>query len=192
MVAPQPRRRGGPRLLRLLLLLGIGFWIYQSGAGDDIRRAVDDVRTSIQGKEAAGLQAGSLIRRQEFTQAMDALGGHGQRVASMILAPGRINATLVTGEDRNRVVEVTPGPEVDTLTTGAPGSFKGQSLELHRLDPAAPDRLARVAAGRFHVTTDQVDFLAFTFVGAVPRWIVYFKDERTAWGDIAGRLDEPG
>jgi hypothetical protein len=190
-----PRRRRKRPLLRLAILAAIGWAIYGSGAWDDIRRGAQEIRDSIeatnpQQPSVTGLRPGSFVRQDEFAAALAQLRSRGSRLVSMDLHPGVINVLLLTRDGRERVLEVTPGPKVATVATRDSQNGAPPSVRLARVDPAAPSRLTDAAAGRHGISTDDVELVAFTFLGPDPHWIVYFKGDRRATGDLHGKLEE--
>ena len=95
-----------------------------------------------------GLGAGSLVRQDNFTAALTQIRTKGGgRLTHLRVAPDRIDAQLLTGAGRLRSVQVKPGGTLERFGPDSGAGFdQSTTIPFARLNPAAPQRLAR--AGR--------------------------------------------
>lgn len=217
-LAPPPQAPTGPAASRpstprrarrwpvRLVILGVVVWGL-ARAGDvsveKIGDAVDDITNAVpspatetetaerpaEGPAPVGLRAGSFIRADVLGPAVAKLrAGRLGRVTQLTVRPDRIDANLVTADDRIRIVQVLPGPTLKTITT-TDSAFRGQdAFGYDRIDPTAAQRLVRAGARRMKRRVDRVDYVVVTRFGEGMAWIAYFKDGSYAFGDAAGRF----
>jgi hypothetical protein len=140
---------------------------------------------------ALGLERGSLLTRASLAPALARLrdGGHG-RIRLLRAAPDRLNVQTVTRAGALRNVNVGPDGRPE-MVNESPGVGRTMATVAYAdIDPAAPFRLTRSAAGRLRLPTTRVDYLVLLAMPGTPaRWLVYFKDGRGAFeGDRRGRV----
>jgi hypothetical protein len=192
-VPPQftrPRRRRGVGLAGLLVLAaGIGaiFLVADSAVekGQDlIENAIPELPDAE--PDAApppvGLEADSLIREDNFADAMQTLADSGLgRPMSLRIAPERIDAQLLDGSTLH-IVQLTPDGELRELATS---QGNGQPIAYKAIDPSAPERLVRRGSTPKSPPRN-INYLVMSpgpalFLGA------YFKSGRIVIGDGHGR-----
>ena len=196
----QKRRRGVGFIVLFVLfiffapLLVGGLVIYS--AVDGATDAVRDGITSIEAPEAPevpavppkGVSGRSLVRRDHFAAALAKLGGSELRLRHLRLAPERIDAQLLTRGGRLRSVQVKPGGALEQLgSDSGPGFGSASTIPISRLNPRAPQRLARRGAGKLRVPVSTLQYLVPTLFSGQVRWVAYFERGRYVLGDAAGR-----
>jgi hypothetical protein len=187
---PRRRRRGFPVILVLgVIVAGIGLAansVVDEGK-DLIDRAIPelpdvDVDAAPDAPPPVGLEADSLIREDNYADALQTLADSGLgRPIFLRIAPDRIDAQLL---ERGRVhqVQITPGGELrefgSSQGTGRPMAFKA-------IDPTAPERLVRRAATP-KAPPRAIDYLVVS--PGPPQTVgAYFKNGRIVIGDSHGR-----
>ena len=138
---------------------------------------------------ARGLSVDSLLRPAAFGRALARLrsGGYG-RLTNLRVAPDRIDATMVTRGGRLRLLQIVPGGAVRVLQTTT-GRFAGtRAMTLEGIDPRAPNRLTRSAAGRLGQPASRVDYLVLMDFAGARQWNVYFKGGQIFSADAHGRI----
>jgi hypothetical protein len=138
---------------------------------------------------ARGLSVNSLLRPAAFGRALARLrtGGYG-RLTNLRVAPDRIDATMVTKGGRLRLLQIVPGGAVRVLQTTT-GRFAGaRTMTLKGIDPRAPNRLTRSAAGRLEQPASRVDYLVLMDFAGTRQWNVYFKGGQIFSADSHGRI----
>ncbi|WP_205697303.1 hypothetical protein [Conexibacter sp. SYSU D00693] len=189
-------------VLAIMVPVGIGVYSAVDGGVDTARDAIDDVQRAIdEGRESLptpgggdddgpvlGLQRGSLLTKSALSPALGRLQAHG-KVRLIRLAPDRINAQLVRG-DTLRHVSVAGAGAAAKVDSESPATGALETVPFASIDPAAPYRLTRSAAGRLRVPTTRVDYLVLMDLPLQgPSWMVYFKDGKGAFqGDAHGRV----
>jgi hypothetical protein len=139
---------------------------------------------------ARGLSFNSLLRPAAFGRAMRRLrtGGYG-RLSNLRVAPDRIDATMLTKDGRLRMLQIVPGGRVRVLQT-SPGGFTGApTMALKAIDPGAPYRLTRSAAGRLEQPASRVDYLVLSDFAGARQWNAYFKGGQIFSADARGRIN---
>ncbi|MEO8690950.1 MAG: hypothetical protein ABI611_22390, partial [Solirubrobacteraceae bacterium] len=110
------------------------------------------------------------------------------RLTSLHLAPERINAQLLTRGGRLRHVQVQPGGAVEQFgSDSGPGFDTATTIPFSRLDPRAPQRLARRGAAKLRVKVSTLKYLVPTRFSGKIMWAAYFEHGRYVLGDGAGR-----
>jgi hypothetical protein len=185
------RPRVVSRLILLLVVIGLGATL-AINAGREIEDAIRDVPGLVPpAPEAAapvGLQAGSLIRPNEFRRALAQLRGRKiGRVETMRLAPERIDAALISSGGRLRSVQLRHDGAFQEFAS-TPGLGHLETIPWTRLDPAAPARLVRQAARRLNRPVDRIDYLVPSLIQGRLIWGAYFKGGQIFQGDARGRL----
>lgn len=136
-----------------------------------------------------GLQRGSLLLRANFATVLAKMrtGRYG-RLVNLRVAPERIDAQFVTKGGRMRSVQFQPGGEERDFGTSGPGFTGARTMTIASIDPAAPFRAARSAAGRLRKPVTQVNYLVYTDVFAGQPWGVYFKGGQYFRADGRGTI----
>jgi hypothetical protein len=202
-VRPPRRRRRGRGLVVALIFLCVLLTPLVIGAiavFNTVDKATEAVRGSIkQGIRAIptatdpaaapkGVAGRSLVRRDHFAAALHKLGGAELRLTSLRVAPERIDATLLTRGGRLRNVQVQPGGALRRLgPDSGPGFDSTGTIPFSRLQPRAPQRLARRGAAKLHVPVSTLQYLVPTSFSGTLTWAAYFKHGRYVLGDAAGR-----
>jgi hypothetical protein len=185
------RRRGlGRRVGLLAALIYIAIRLFTNGDDDAKPRSAEPPAIA-QGGGASTQDADvrTLLHPQQLAAAVAKLGAADLgRPFNIRLAADRIDATLLTADNRIRVVQVSPQLEVRTIAT-TPGSTAGADpFSFADIRSTAPQRLIRSAARRLHERRRRVDYLVLGGFGGTLQWAVYFKDGRYGVGDGRGRL----
>ncbi len=171
--ARPPRRRGGPSLARLIILvaivgaLGIGASAVVRAGGhavDGLRDKIEAV-TPKQPESPSPAASGSLLRAAPLRDALAKLPAG--RLVFIRISAGSIDAQVIRAGKRHTVHLATDGPSI-SATTPAGVNQKG-----FKLDPAAPLRVARTAARRARRSVNDVDYVVGTELG----WELFFKGD---------------
>jgi hypothetical protein len=188
-VRPRRRRRGGLAGLLLIVSIVAAIGIVGNAAvekGNDFIEQItpEQLAPPEEGPPPTGLQADSLIREENFADALNALvmSRKGEPL-SIRVAPERIDASLVRGR-RLHQVQITPdGALRELATTEAPGNL--HPVAFSKIDPAAPERLTRAGATRKQPARS-INYLVLT--PTVPAtWGAYYKRGRIVIGDAHGK-----
>jgi hypothetical protein len=190
--ARRRRTRPGAGFVFLIVLIGIAIQAFVTTGDDEsaVAPAERGVTPNMKGVSPPLDKAESLAGAARFESAMASLRSADLgRLTHLRVARDRIDAQLLAGKGRIRIVQISPSLEVRTLATSVTGSRADDSFGYSVIRPRAPQRLARQAARRLGRSPSQVDYWVFSrFAGAL-QWAVYFRDARHAVGDIDGRLD---
>jgi hypothetical protein len=137
-----------------------------------------------------GLAAGSLVRRDNLAAALREIrSSGGGRLTHLRVAPERIDATLLTPAGRLRNVQMRPGGQLERLgPDSGPGFDQTSTIPFSRLNPAAPQRLARAGAERIHVPVSTLQYAVPTVFSGTLNWAAYFKRGRYVLGNASGRF----
>jgi hypothetical protein len=137
-----------------------------------------------------GLGAGSLVRQDNFTAALTQIRTKGGgRLTHLRVAPERIDAQLLTGAGRLRSVQVKPGGTLERFGPDSGAGFdQSTTIPFARLNPAAPQRLARAGAERIGVPVATLQYLVPTKFNGRLMWAAYFTRGRYVLGDASGRF----
>ncbi len=172
-LARPPRRRGGPSLARLIILVAIVGAI-GIGASAVVRvggHAVDGLRDKIEAvtpktpASPSPVASGSLLRAGPLRGALAKLPPG--RLVFIRISAGSIDAQVIRAGKLHTVHMATAGPSI-TATTPANAGQKG-----FKLDPDAPLRVARTAARRAGRSVNDVDYVVGTGLG----WELFFKGD---------------
>ncbi len=192
------RRRRSPIIMLLILggiILGVGNFIsgVTGDVADSVGPIVDVPRIRVPDlpdvpdvqKPPVGLRGESLIRPAALREAISDLEGRrlGNKTWTFRLAPERIDATFVKRNGLHTVQLRFDG------TFRKFGVSRGSvahltTVDISKLDPAAPQRLVRAAARRIGKPTTKIDYL----VPQTDGWIAYFKGGQYFQGDRSGKL----
>jgi hypothetical protein len=195
------RRRRGAGFVVLFVLfivlapLAIGGLVIFSavdGATEAVRKGVATIAAPEVSAAAAvppmGVRGRSLVRRDHFAAALASLSGSELRLTHLRLAPERIDAQLLTRGGRLRSVQVLPGGATKRLgPDSGPGFDSAGTIPISRLDPRAPQRLARRGAAKLRVRLSTLQYLVPTLFSGKVTWVAYFEHARYVLGDAAGR-----
>jgi hypothetical protein len=200
-----PRRRRSRRGLGFVILFVLFIFVAPLVCGavavfNTVDNATEAVRGGIkQGIRAiptatvpaaapTGVTGRSLVRRDHFAAALGKLRGSELRLTHLRLAPERIDVQLLTRGGRLRSVQVQPGGSVNQLGPDSGPGFDGSStIPFSRLDPRAPQRLARQGAAKLHVPVSTLQYLVPSLFSGKVTWAAYFKRGRYVLGNAAGR-----
>lgn len=196
---PRQRRRRGLGFIVLfalvvflgpLLVGGLVIFSAVDGATDAVRDGIESIATPElpAAVPPKGVSGRSLVRRDHFAAALAKLSGSELRLTHLRLAPERIDAQLLTRGGRLRSVQVKPGGDLEQLGSDSGAGFDTAStIPFSRLDPRAPQRLARRGAAKLHVPVSTLQYLVPTLFSGKLTWVAYFKRGRYVMGDAAGR-----
>lgn len=148
------------------------------GAGED---------SSAPAAEPKGLARGSMLTRAELSRALDRLRPYG-RLRLLRVAPERVDAQMVTSAGKLTLVQIRPGAAPQVISTSSSSGGGPGLVPLSAVNPAAPFRLTRSAAGRLRKPTTQVDYAVLLDFAGTPQWSVFFKGGRAFQGDGSGRV----
>jgi hypothetical protein len=137
-----------------------------------------------------GLGARSLVRQDTFAAALTQIRTNGGgRLTHLRLAPERIDAQLLTGAGRLRSVQIKPGGKLERFGPDSGAGFdQSSTIPFARLNPAAPQRLARAGAERIGVKVSTLQYLVPTSFNGSIMWAAYFTRGRYVLGDASGRF----
>ena len=164
-----------------------------SQALQDVGRSLEDAREESGGGGAGavprGLSGRSLLARRNLEPALRRLATSGLgRLKSMSIRPERIDAQLLTKGGRLRSVQLRHDGELVRLSLSGAGFAQLTTIAFARLDPGAPSRLARSAAGRLKRPVSQVGYVVPIVLGEEVSWSVFMQDGRSFLGDARGRV----
>ncbi len=160
----------------------------KTGAVSDPAKIIPD---AIKPKPAPkGLEAASLVRPANFTAALTQIRTKGGgRLTHLRVAPERIDAQLLTSAGRLRSVQVKPGGKLERFGPDSGAGFdQSTTIPFARINPAAPQRLARAGAERIGVPVSTVQYLVPTKFNGRLIWAAYFTRGRYVLGDASGRF----
>jgi hypothetical protein len=169
------------------LVLLIGNSTVKSGSGRASGRLVSPVRVPA-AKPPVGLGPRSLARKAEFAAVLSKLRTSELRLTYLRLAPERIDAQLLTRGGRLRSVQAKPGGALERFgPDSGPGFDSSSTIPFARLQPGAPQRLARRGAAKLGVPVARLQYLVPSVDGSTLTWAAYFPRGRYVLGDAAGR-----
>jgi hypothetical protein len=187
---PQPvrpqrrRRRGGVASVLVLGAIIAGVGLAGNAAVEKGGDIIQRITPEESGPPPAGVQAGSLIRADNFDAALKTLQDAGLgRPVMLRVAPDRIDANLVKGRTLH-IVRITPGGELQEFGRSEAGT-RG-TVGYRAIDPSAPERLTRAGATRKQPARS-IDYVVLT-PGPPVTWGAYYKRGRIVIGDRHGRL----
>lgn len=140
---------------------------------------------------AVGLSASSMLTRRNFSRAMARLRTSGLgRMRTMSVRPERIDAQLLTKGGSLRSVQIAAADptEIRDFGAGSPGFSHLETIPFARINPAAPSRLARSAAGRARKPLSQVDYVVLISFSGAPTWSGFMKDGKHYIANSRGRI----
>ena len=202
---PQRRRRSGRGLIFVVLFIlfifiaplvigAVAIFSTVDSATDAVRGGIKEGLESVPAtptKPAVapkGVAGRSLVRKANFSAALGKLRSSELRLTNLRLAPERIDAQLLTRGGRLRSVQVQPGGSAKQLGPDSGAGFDQTStIPFARLNPGAPQRLARRGAAKLGVPVSTLQYLVPTNFGGNVTWAAYFKRGRYVIGDAAGR-----
>jgi hypothetical protein len=200
---PRQRRRRGAGFVVLFVLfifiaplLAGGLVIFSAvdGATESVRDGLESTIKAIPATPEApavppkGVSGRSLVRRDHLAAALGKLSGSELRLTNLRLAPERIDAQLLTRGGRLRSVQVQPGGAIKQFgPDSGPGFDSSSTIPFSRLDPRAPQRLARRGAAKLHVPVSTLQYLVPSLFSGKIIWAAYFEHARYVIGDAAGR-----
>jgi hypothetical protein len=187
-VRPRRRARGVGLAGLLVLVAGIAaIGLVANSAVDKGEELIDGITNTLPDAEPdapppVGLEADSLIRRDNYAAALDTLEESGLgRPTLLRIAPERIDAQLLDGNTIH-VVQITPDGE---LREFASSQGTGRPLAYKSLDVGAPERLVRRGATA-KTPPRNINYLVVS--PGPPQTVgAYFKNGRIVIGDAHGR-----
>ncbi len=137
-----------------------------------------------------GLAAGSLVRPANLAAALKEIRtSGGGKLTHLKVAPERIDAQLLTPAGRLRSVQIKPGGQLERFgPDSGPGFDQSSTIPFSRLNPAAPQRLARAGAERIHVPVSTLQYAVPSVFSGALTWAAYFRHGRYVLGDASGRF----
>jgi hypothetical protein len=179
-VRPRRRRRGGLAGLLVIVAIVGAVGLVGNAAVEKGQGIIEQVTPQELTPPPTGLQADSLIREENFADALNTLvmSRKGEPL-SIRVAPERIDALLVKGRKLHQVQVTSDGALRELATTEAPGNL--HPVAYSKIDPAAPERLTRAGATRKQPARS-INYLVLT--PTVPAtWGAYYKRGRIVIGD---------
>jgi hypothetical protein len=159
---------------------------------EDVGKSLDEALEGAGRPPAAeprGISGRSLLARRNLRPALRRLATSGLgRLKALSIRPERIDAQLLTKGGRLRSVQLTSNGELRKLSLSGAGFAQVSTIAFSRLDPAAPSRLARSAAGRSKKPVSQVGYVVPLVLGSEVSWSVFMRDGRGFVGDARGRI----
>ncbi len=193
---PRVRRRGRRHGGKLVLLLIVGYLGFQliGGLADRVRDVADTITVPnleppTPAEEPTGLGPRSLLRAAVFERAMADLRRRDiGRLQHLRVAPGRINATLITPRGTLVNAQITATEGYRQLSESSPGFPATNTIRFGGLDPRAPQRLTRAAAERLRRPVSAIDYLVPSSDDGKVTWGAYFKGGAIFLADARGRI----
>ncbi len=121
--------------------------------------ALDDPVKQAERGEISTNDTRSLVREANLTRALRTLAGEideGGYIDSFRLAPTRINAIVVQPSGRRENLTINVAFEVTAVDSG---TGEGEGLMPSDIDPAAPERIIRVANRKFELRPQNFDYM---------------------------------
>jgi hypothetical protein len=206
---PQRRRRSGRGVIFVVLFIlfifiaplvigAVAIFSTVDDATEAVRGGIKDGLESVPstpakpaGAPPKGIGGRSLVRRGNLAAALGKLRSSELRLTHLRLAPERIDAQLLTRGGRLRSVQVQPGGAIERLgPDSGPGFDQSSTIPFGRVNPGAPQRLARRGAAKLGVPVSTLQYLVPTNFGGKVTWAAYFKRARYVIGDAAGRYQK--
>ena len=178
---------GGAALAGILSLVNS---VDIDGSTDAIIKRIEAPKLD-DGPKPTGLGEGSLMRRAEVAAALTQMrSSEDTKLTNLHLAPAQINATLLTNEGRLRHVQIKPGGKLERFgSDGSPGFDSVPTIPFSRLNPGAPERLARRGAKAHGVPLSELQYAVPSDISGKVQWVVYFTRGRYVIGNANGRLE---
>ena len=175
------RRRGGLAGLIVVAIVLAGVGLVANSAVEQGRDIIRRIQPPLAEPAPTGLQARSLVRAENFRNALDTLAGAGLgRPTSIRIAPERVDAELIKdGQVHN--VQITPDGRLKDFGSG-PGI--GTPFAFKAIDPTAPERLVRRGANRAHPART-INYVLIT--PGSPLTVAAYFNGRIVIGDRHGR-----
>jgi hypothetical protein len=145
------------------------------------------------GPKPKGLGEGSLMRRADVAAALRQLrSDETVKLTNLRLAPERIDATVLTRAGRLRHMQMQAGAKLERLGSDSGAGFDTvPTIPFAKLDPAAPQRLARRGAREHGVPISELQYAVPTYsrIDNKLTWVVYFTRGRYVLGNAKGRFE---
>ena len=204
---PPRKRRSGRGLIFVVLIAlfvfvvpvvcgGVVIFNAVDGATETVRNGLDATIKAIPATPEPpavppkGVSGESLVRRANFAAALAKLRSSELRLTHLRLAPDRIDAQLLTRAGKLRLMQVKPGGEPEQLGPDSGSGFdSARTFAFSRLDPGAPQRLARRGARKLGVPVSTLQYLVPSEWSGKLRWAAYFERGRYVFGDARGRYE---
>ena len=183
----RPPRRSHRGLAALLLLIAVvgGIGLAANAVVTKVEDGINGVLDEADLVPPANSQRGSLVRRANFADALAAMRESGLgRLFSLRVAPDRIDASLIAADGRMHNVQINAAGELRELSA-SPGPDQ-PTTAYNRIDPKAPERLARTGAARAKVRARSINYLVLN-PGKPLTWGAYYKGGEIVIGDAHGR-----
>lgn len=188
--------------LGIMLIAGIGALASAVGGGSSshlpsIPKIAQKIGDSVKqaGTSAAattppiGLGSHSLLLRRNLQPALRRLRSSGLgRLQTLAIRPERLDATLLTKGGQLHTVQIGYDGKLSDLGLSGTGFGQVPTIAFARIDAAAPERLARSAAGRLRRPTSQIDYAAMIDFDGQALWSVFMRDGKQFAGDARGRV----
>jgi hypothetical protein len=144
-----------------------------------------------QGPQPKGLEAGSLMRRAAIADFLRRLrADESVKLRSLYLSPARLDAQLLTRDGRIRHVQQKAGGELERFgSDSGPGFDAIPTIPYGKIDPGAPQRLARRGAKEHGIPITELQYAVPQDISGQVRWVVYFTHARYVIGDARGRFE---
>ena len=187
--------RGLPTLVTVLTIAGsvVGTYQLMEAVGPDISESSESGSTLRGTPDAiAGDAPESLFRAPRLATALAKLRdefGPEAKLSNLRLAPERIDAQVVRGEQRTTLVQLDSDAEVTFRTELETAS--DDTIPLAQVDPRGPERIMRKTARRYGVGPADVGYLVLTTgnFDDQPGWGAY---PDRGGGYFSARLDGGG
>jgi hypothetical protein len=200
---PRRRHSGGARIMSRLITFGIIAGVAAAvipNVTSKVKDATDGITIDLPDIDTpaipdtkpvtppVGLGTGSLIRPAAFARALRDLRGRNLgRLTNLSLRPERIDLQTVRN-GRLTSSQLSTAGGFRKFSTSGPGFTNTSTIAWGKLDPAAPQRLARTAAERIHKPVAKIDYLVPSDFDGKLIWGAYFKGGQIVQGDARGRF----
>lgn len=179
--ADTPSGGGGPYVpgrlalgLFTLAVLAAGAFMFVTVEGN----AVDDPVKQAERGEVSATSALSLTREPNLRRAIAAVDRDledGGFIDSFRIAPDRINAIVVQPSGRRQTIAVNVAFETSASDAG---TGEGEGLQPDDIDPAAPQRIIRVARRKLDLQPQHFDYMVISRAfgeGSRSTWSAFWK-----------------
>jgi hypothetical protein len=138
-----------------------------------------------------GLEPGSLMRRAAVADFLRQISAdESVKLTNLHLTPARNSAQVLTSEGRLRSVAMTPGDKLERVGPDSGAGFDAvPTIPISKLDPGAPQRLARRGAREHGIPITELQYAVPSESTGQVVWVVYFTRARYVIGNAKGRFE---
>jgi hypothetical protein len=191
--APARKSAGRGCLVAMIVFISVAGLLVAGVVGlvssVDVKSGGSGITVKPSKPDPKGFDQGSLVREANVADALTQIQSEGGKITNLRVAPERIDAQLLTPQGRLRSVEIRPGEELQRVSPDSGSGFDNTpTIPISRINPAAPQRLARAGAERLKVRVSTLQYAVPTLAANQLFWTAYFLHGRYVLGDARGRF----